>query len=206
LRYFQLDDEVFDTETEQLKAVFSAAWKKGTNGTGLFGLRLQRGSFAFFSEKLRHLHPGPDSDVGRVEAAFGKTLFIHLTRGDKLAQAVSLVKATQSGLWHKAPDGTELERVSEPRAPVYDAEAISRQIELMTAHDRDWAGWFASERIEPLRITYDALSSDPEAVLKRVFARLGLDEAAATGIDLPVAKLADDINREWMDRYRSEQV
>ena len=34
------------------------------------------------------------------------------SRENKLAQAVSLIKAEQTGLWHIAPDGTELERVA----------------------------------------------------------------------------------------------
>lgn len=206
LRYFALDGRQYENETEQLEAVFAAARKKGTCGTGLFAVRLQRGSFSFFSTKLKQLYPGLDCDVDRFEAAFGKTLFIHLTRPDKVAQAVSLVKATQSGLWHKAPDGTELERLSEPGEPVYDEDEIARQVDLMTDYERQWADWFEVEKIEPLRITYDDLSNDREAVLVRVFEGLGLDTGAARGIDLPVAKLADHVNREWMVRYRTAKT
>ena len=95
-------------ERELLEAIFRAAIAKGTLGTGIFGLRLQRHSFDFFTEKLAVLYPEHSNDVERFQAAFGRTLFVHLTRRDKVAQAVSYVKAQQTGLWHAAPDGTEL--------------------------------------------------------------------------------------------------
>ena len=76
-------------EREILKAAFRAAYVKGRNGTGVFGLRMQRHSFEFFCEKLAILHPGRLIDRERFRQAFGSTLFLHLTRPDKIGQAVS---------------------------------------------------------------------------------------------------------------------
>lgn len=205
LDYYGLQNDQASSEANLLEAVFEAALNKGRGGTPLFGLRMQRRSFPYFCTQLKKLHPGLRDDVRRIEAAFGRTLFIHLTREDKLAQAVSFVKADQSGLWHKAPDGRELERLSEHREPVYDAALIGRQMNEMTAYDRDWEAWFRSQGLEPLRITYDALSRDPEAQLLRLFKRLKLDPDAAKGIAPPVARLSDAVNRDWMERYRAEE-
>jgi len=205
LDYYGLKDDETSSEPDKLKTVFKAALDKGKGRTALFGLRMQRKSFPFFSAQLKKLHPGLSGDVRRIEAAFGRTLFIHLTREDKLAQAVSFVKAEQSGLWHKAPDGTELERLSEPVEPVYDAAKIGRHVETMTAHDRDWEAWFGSQGLEPLRITYDSLSADPEKQLSRIFTCLRLDPDAAKGIAPPVARLSDAVNRDWMERYRTDK-
>lgn len=121
---FGLSGEKERGERDMLAQIFTSALERGRGGTGLFGLRLQRHSFAFFSEKLAVLHPDRPDDAARLEAAFGPTLFIHLTRLDKIGQAVSYVKAQQSGLWHRASDGTELERLSPPREPVYDAALL----------------------------------------------------------------------------------
>lgn len=155
------------SERDMLRDVFDAARKHGTQNTGIFGLRLQRHSFSFFMRQVDTLHPNLPSDLERFQAAFGDTLFIHLSRTNKIEQAVSYVKATQTGLWHMAPDGTELERLSEPQEPVYNADEIANQLAALTTQDDDWEGWFSNEGITPLRIRYDVLSNDPAAVLKR---------------------------------------
>jgi trehalose 2-sulfotransferase len=191
-------------ERELLTAVVDAARARGTGNTGMFGLRVQRKSFDYLIRKMGVLHPGLSSDVERFQAAFGNTLFIHLTRGNKLAQAISFVKATQTGLWHMAPDGTELERRSAPKQLVYDADEIACRLVEMTALDTGWEDWFASEKINRLRVTYDELSADPQGVLATILDRLGLDRQAAKGINPAVAKLADATSRRWTQRFLAE--
>lgn len=191
------------SEGEVLEAIFRAAIAAGSRG-GMFGLRLQRDSFDFFVGKLAVLHPGLSSDAERFHAAFGRTAYIHLTRGDKVEQAVSYVKAKQSCLWHVAPDGSEIERLSAPREPVYDAGAIRACVESMEAADRDWKAWFAREGIAPLRVAYEAFSAAPVDTLRDVLVHLGLDPDAANGIEPGVAKLADATSRDWVARYRTE--
>ena len=205
LRSFDLKTDDFASQRDALRAVFDAACVRGTGDAGLFGLRLQRRSFDFLIQQIGILHPGLENDVARFEAAFGTMLFIHLTRRDKLKQAVSFVKATQTGLWHRAADGTELERLSDPQDPVYDTDEIARHLAEMIAMEADWEDWFATEKIEPLRVIYEELSADPGAVLGKILDRLGLDPDAATGVHPAVAKLADETNRRWIARFRAER-
>jgi LPS sulfotransferase NodH len=197
--------ESWVTERAQLAAIFQAAIGQGTLETGIFGLRLQRHSFDFFTEKLAVLYPGHSNDAERFHAAFGRTLFVHLTRLDKVEQAISYVKAQQTGLWHVAPDGTELERLSPPQALAYDAAEIRARVVELTAYDRSWRHWFAASEIDPLRITYEDLSSGPIETLRAMLDHLGLERQAADGVEPGVAKLADDINQDWVARFRAEQ-
>ncbi len=139
-----------------------------------------------------------------MEAAFGRILFVHLTRENKLDQAISYVKAKQSGLWHKATDGTEIERLTEPKELVYDAAAITAQLELSKQMDEDWEEWFADQKIKPFRITYDELSAAPYATLTRILKTLGMDPEQKSEVAPPLAKLADETNREWAERFRTE--
>ena len=168
LGYWDLSREQFSSQRKALKAAFDAARAIGTGNTGIFGLRLQRHSCDYFFQQLAILHQNYANDKQRIEAAFSNTLFIHLTRENKLDQAISYIKATQSGLWHRAPDGTELERLSAPQIPFYDANAIAQQLARLTKFDEEWKAWFKKEKIEPVEITYEELSSRSAKTLAHI--------------------------------------
>jgi LPS sulfotransferase NodH len=87
--YYNIAAEDFASEREMLSAIFKAARARGTGNTLMFGLRMQGHSFEYFIQKLRVLHKCCTCDSERIRVAFGKTLFIHLTRRDKLDQAIS---------------------------------------------------------------------------------------------------------------------
>lgn len=205
LNTYKLSRGDFACDRDAVSAVFEAARKCGTGNTKLFGLRLQRGSFNFFIQQAGILNPDAQSDHERIQAVFGKTLLIHLTRSNKLDQAISRVKATQTGLWHRAADGTELERISAPKDPIYDSDQIAQNLSELTVLDQAWINWFASENLNPLRVSYDALSADPEVVLAHILDKLGLDGEIAHGICPPVGKLADSTNRIWAERFLVER-
>lgn len=188
-----------------MQAVLQSAQRMGCNGTALFGLRQQRQSFAFLLERLSELFPEERSERMLLERAFGATAFIYLHRSDKVGQAVSYIKAQQSGLWHLAADGTELERLAPHAEPIYDADAIAAAIETFSTYDSGWEQWFRREGIAPLRLGYDELVRDPGGALARVLEHLGLDPRAADGVSPDVWKLADATSRDWVKRFRARQ-
>lgn len=183
------------------QAYLEAAIAAGRGGTPVFGLRLMHESLAGLIRVLDGRDPGQPHDRARLERAFGPLVFVHLTRGDRLAQAVSLIKARQTGLWHIAPDGTELERTAPPVAPRFDADEIARTAQALAAADRGWEAWFAAEGIAPLRLRYEDLAADPLAALARVCAALGRDVPA--GVTPGVARLADAGTQDWLARMRA---
>ena len=206
LDYYDLTGTTFESDLDALRAVMVAARAKGRGTTDVFGLRMQRGSFAFFMDQLDRLYPGCGSDVERIEAAFGPTRFLYLKRDDKLGQAISRVIAEQTGLWHRASDGTEMERLAPPQQPEYDPAAIAGHLAELNALEAEWEAWFAQEAIAPLRLTYEALSDAPRATLGAVLGSLGLDPALADDVDIPTAKLADETSMQWRERYALEAV
>lgn len=192
------------SERSIVEAGFRSAIGKGRGGTDIFGLRLQAHSRAFFLEKLAVLHPDASTDMERFQRAFGPTLFVHLTRSDKIDHAVSYTKAKQTGLWHMASDGSELERNGPPQEPVYDVARLRDCFETMTRYDHEWNDWFIREAIEPLRLSYNDLSLDPLGSLRCVLEKLGLGPDAAQGVSPDVKKVADSISKDWVARFRAE--
>lgn len=193
-------------EADTLCAVVDAALEKGRGGTPLFGLRMQRGSFAFFEEKLAILFPDEPDTPARIKRAFGRTLYIRLQRQDIIDQAISYTKAQQTGLWHRNADGTELERLAPPSPPVYDFAELEKARAQFESFNRDWQAWFDAHSIDPLRISYDTLSNDPRGVLARVLTALGVDPSLAEGIDPGVSRLADTTNAQWKARFLDDRA
>ena len=184
------------------RSYLEAVRRAGAAQTGIFGLRIMWPTVAELSARLSAIHPGPVDYAARFELAFGRPLYIHLSRRDKIAQAVSLLKAQQGGLWHRAADGTERERTSPPAPLVYDADRLAGMVEALDGGDGAWNDWFSRLRIQPLRLTYEGLSARPQAALAQVLSALALDPRIAAAIDARTAKLADETSFEWAHRFR----
>ncbi len=185
-------------------AYLEAATRAGKGGTAVFGLRLMRENLDELQAILDRIFPNLPSDTARFEKAFGRVLYIHLSRDDKLAQAVSLIKAEQTGLWHIAPDGTEIERVAPAQEPRYDFKRIQRELAELEAYDAAWNVWFAEQGVVPLRIGYERLSANPAVTLASICEALGVQPPNAADVKPGVAKLSDAISLDWIHRFRAD--
>jgi LPS sulfotransferase NodH len=182
-----------------------AAVRAGRGRSAVFGLRLMQRDLARLLGLIGEAHPGLSADKARLEAAFGETRFLHLSRADKLAQAVSLVRAEQTGLWHVAPDGRELERLAPPKPPQYDFARIAQTLARLEEQDAAWLRWFAGQGLEPLSLTYEDLAADPAGTLLQVCRFLEIPAPSEGGPSPSVAKLADEVSETWMRRFREER-
>lgn len=183
-----------------LKAAIAA----GRGRTQIFGLRLMRRNLNDLMAMSDQVYPSLASDKERFRAVFGRVLFIHLSRQDKLSQAISMVKAEQTGLWHIAPDGSEVERLAPPSPPEYDFARIRTKLDELEDHDKRWGLWFSEQKIEPLRISYETLSEAPEAVVQTICQRLGVPQPLPGNLVAGVAKLADATSRAWIARFHAD--
>ncbi len=181
-----------------------AMLRAGNNETGVFGLRLMWGSAAEAIRRLSAVNGGPADLAAQFEIALGPTLYVHLSRADKVAQAISLMRAEQSGLWHLAADGSVLEGAAAPQPNVYDGQRIAEIFIELNNDDIAWESFFASHDIEPLRLTYETVTADPQAALATIVAALGRDREAAKAVSVPTAKMGSGTSREWADRFRAE--
>jgi LPS sulfotransferase NodH len=191
-------------ETAFQRAYLAAAIAEGKGGTPIFGFRLMKENLSELSAILDTLYPGLPSDRARLEHAFGPVLYLHVSRDDKLAQAISLVRARQSGLWHRAPDGTEIERLAPPQTPAYDFDHLSATLAELEAHDADWHRWFDAEGIDPLSLTYETLVENPAAALARICDALGQPAPDPATVIPATARLSDAVNESWAARFRQD--
>lgn len=120
------DDPAFD------RADVAAMIRAGTGDTGLFGLRLMWHSVGEASRQLDAALGGHADVAARIEQAFGPTLFSHLSRRNKTAQAASLVRAERTGLWHIHADGSARQRTAPTR--------IGWRTPALSGRVRSWRG------------------------------------------------------------------
>jgi len=112
------DEHTFD------KLFLAAVLKKGTSETSIFGMRLMWCDVPSLIKNLNMLFPKPFDESVQFKNIFGSIIFIHLSRKDKISQAVSRIKAEQSGLWHIDDQGNERERLKLGKTPIYNAKVI----------------------------------------------------------------------------------
>lgn len=167
----------------------------GTTPNGVFGAKLMGGTL---DEVVRKLAPGTaGADLAVLRAAFGPVRFVFLRREDALAQAVSWLRAEQTGTWWSGDRGTG----DEPR---YDPAGITRLLATIAEHNAAWRGWFARYGIRPHEITYEQLTADLTGVTRGVLEFLGLDADAGDPVRPRHHRQADRLNQDWAARYRTE--
>ncbi|MBK8083766.1 MAG: sulfotransferase [Devosia sp.] len=183
------------------RAYLAGVLAAGRDASGRFALRLMAENRPELAARLALLFPDCVTDAERFAAAFGPCVHVHLCRVDKVAEAISLLRAEQTGLWHRRADGSERERTAPPRPAVYDAPRIAEHLAALTAFERSWNDWFTANGIEPLRLSYEDLAADPQRALARLLAALDEDPALARTISPRTARLADAESREWAARF-----
>ena len=185
------------------RSYLDAVRVRGESSTGLFGMRIMWSDMPLFLDRLGVLYPDANSDRERLRSALGIERFVHLSRGDKVAQAVSLVIAQQTGLWHRNADGTTRQGREPADPPRYDRGRIAQELSVLETEQQGWTRWFSEQSIAPLSLTYEALSTGLTETTKIVLEHLGV-----RSVDVPsvrTAKLATSLNAAWVERFNAEE-
>lgn len=164
-------------------------------GTGVFGTKLHWSHVEPFLARLRRLRGARGLSDGRlIEAVLPAPRYISLTRDDMLAQAVSWWRAKVTRVW--------LDDDEQEAEPVFDFDAIDERVQMARDHDAAWQRWFDANGITPYRITYEDLVADPASAVGGALAYLGAEVPAGFTPTTWTRRQADDLNEEWMSRYR----
>ncbi len=126
--------------------------------------------------------------------------FVHISRRDADAQAVSLWVALLTDAWHRERD----EPAPRTRVP-YDYGEIERLRALMLRHEAAWVGFFAAHRLQPVEVVYEDLIADYEGELRRVVGALRPGVAVAE-IPPPIGvSQSNEHTRALVERFRRDR-
>ena len=183
------------------RAYLRAVLRDGADETGIFGLRIMWGTVGEMAERFSGLHPKA-TIAALFEKVFGPLVYVHVSRRDKVAQAISLLKAEQSGLWHLAADGSERQRAA-PAAPVrYDADRIAELVGELERDDAAWNDFFARHGIAAVRVEYEALTACPRTEVQKILIALRLSPNLADNLAAQTSRMADGESDAWAERFR----
>ncbi|CAN5816774.1 Stf0 family sulphotransferase [soil metagenome] len=185
------------------RAYLDAVLRAGAGETDVFGLRLMWGTVGELCERLDRLFPEVKTTADLLAQAFGAVTYVHVSRQDKVAQAISLLRAEQSGLWHLAADGTERQRSGPAGVIGYDERRLVALVDELERDDAAWAGFFADAGVTPVSVRYEDLAVRPEAVVGEILQGLGC--ASTSPVAPRTARMADEISQAWRARFREER-
>ncbi|PWR11190.1 Stf0 sulfotransferase [Micromonospora acroterricola] len=186
-------------------AFVRAALDAGRTDNGVFGAKLMWGTLDELVDRIGRLHPdAAGQDAALLERAFGRTRYVYLRRADVLAQAVSWLRAEQTQAWYVGGNGEISGGGGDGRAPHFDKDGIDGLLRTIDEHNAGWRAWFSAAGVRPHVVRYEDLDEDMVAVTREVLDFLGLDTPPGRAVAPRHHRQADDLNREWIRRYRAE--
>jgi trehalose 2-sulfotransferase len=129
--------------------------------------------------------------------ALPKLQFVHLERRDILRQAISCVRANQTGQWHGGQPVNA--------APHFDLRAISNELTRFARDRARWQLFFARNGISPLWLVYEDLEKDLSAAIRNIADLVGvpdLPDILPPGPKFTVQR--DSLTEEWRERFFDE--
>jgi len=223
-------------EPELLQADFVKPWlvppplflekvlAKGTGPNGVFGVKIMWNDFDIVIDKMRTIpRYGGLEPSELLKAAFPNLRYIHITRSDRVRQAVSLAKALQSHKWTDlepwilaengpvAPADRERiqasrQRVSE-RSLAYDFDQIALLEDDLRKQDASWEAYFAESGIEPYRVVYEEFAEAYEQTAMDILGFLGIPGPDEIGpLRRAMKKQTDAVNEEWTRRFKEDRA
>lgn len=171
--------------------------RRRCSSNGVFGLKafpqqlegLQQSNAALLADVLATILP---RDLPRH--------IVYLRRRDRVAQTVSLARASLSGIWRKDQESGD----AEPRS--YSQEALEAAERGIAFQESVWASMFADLRIEPLNLWHEDVLADPEAAARQVANHIGVSIDPSAAIEVPgIDKQSVGDANEWAERYSRQR-
>jgi LPS sulfotransferase NodH len=171
---------------------FRAVIENGRTPNGVYGVKIH----AHHLEPLARESGFAGEPFQVLPHLFPEAKYIDLRRQDRRAQAISYYRATVTNEWWRI-HGVVNTYVRETEAP-FDAVAICAFEDRLAEQQASWDRFFATEKIEPLRMDYETLCRDYRGELARALAFLGQDSALAAKLPKPrLVRQADEITEAW---------
>ncbi len=176
------------------------ALEKGTTPNGVFGAKLMWGYLEDFLFYLRDVPAYKDLPVPQLFATIFPNLhYIHISRQDKVRQAISLWRAIQTWSWRREQGGAS----SRPaRELVFNYAAIDHLVQRTLVHEEAWKQYFAENAIQPFSVVYEELTGAYQETALQILRYLKIPlPAPVTFGERQMKQQADTLSEGWYEHY-----
>jgi len=174
-------------EPIETQKYIDAIFNKHTTENGIFGLK------AHF-QQIKPLLDKPSFH------SFLKTtqVYLHITRRDVMAQAISYTLAHQTQNWSSLQKAV--------RQPTYDSALINTALDDILMQNMYWKKFFALNNITPIEITYEELLGSPHDICQNICAAMNIKTNHQFTIESsPLKQQRTQLNEDWTNRFRLEK-
>lgn len=177
----------------------------GSTPNGVFGAKLMFNNVEHVLDKFREMPAFTGLDAADIfHAVFPGLRVVHLTRNDRVRQAVSWARAAQDGVWVV----TDAKPARAPAMkPLYSYDFIADLLGLIEAGERGWLLVYEALGIEPLHVTYEQLTDSATYVetVRSVLEHLRVWRRDVDIYPPRTRRQADALNEEWAQRFLEER-
>lgn len=199
--YFTPLESLFLADEVDIAAYLGTVFEQGTTPNGVCGAKLIWEDIDVFLEKARQTPRYRQMATAAILQDLLPNLHhIRITRRDKVRQAISALRAYQTGAWIWF-DGDAPITVAEP---VFDFEAIEMLIETIKGHEMSLQQYFLEAGITPFDVVYEDLAHAYEATAVRVLQhlRITIPEPLVFG-SRRMKRQSDALSEDWVRRYHA---
>ncbi|MDR3438375.1 Stf0 family sulfotransferase [Telmatospirillum sp.] len=181
-------DELFQTVPDFDDGRAGISWFRDVvsrnQSGGVFGSKMAHDHRARLDEVLRAAVSG----YGGVGDLLPNHKWVWLIRRDKVAQAVSLHIAVETGCWRE-------EKGHKRRVCDYDYISILSKMMILSANDIAWETYFNKNNIDPYQVYYEDFFSDSQGETEKLIDHLG--GTMAVSPDMPDLAIQRDEQNQW---------
>jgi LPS sulfotransferase NodH len=192
----------------------------GMTSNGVFGVKIMWSYFSIVLKRLRTVASFQHLSFDEIaQSLWGGVRYIHMTRRDKVRQAVSMAKAIQSGKWIDI-DRRVFQAVTAPffytqdlrilrnqvctvAGPVkYDFDQIAQIYDTVCREDESWREYLQATGAEVFSVVYEDFIEESERTTNNIIDFLQVPRAEPITIARGFMKRqSDSINHEWAQRF-----
>lgn len=181
---------------QDFRGYLAALLAQRQTSNGVFGAKMMWTHLDSFCARLGLPAERP---FAAIESVLPEVRYVWMRRRDTVRQAISMVKAKQTGVYNSLQESAG----EEPPVAAYDFEAIDKQVRRFQREDQAWEARFREAGRAPHEVFYEDLTTRVDPVLRDVLRFLGLD--VTDDFRAPAVhyrRLSDETNEDWEARYR----